>query len=76
MSTQATKNKKNEAVSAVVGNNDANERVGKSIENLSTIANLAKKSKLTKPKKAGLSNTKANSGTDFLTSGVKKAFIH
>ncbi len=47
-------------------------RIGRSIKNLSTVANLArfKKSKL----KANFA--KANSGTDFLTLGAKKAFIH
>ncbi len=51
-------------------------RVGGSFENLSTAIKSAtsKKPKLTKSKKSDLA--KANSGTDFLTLKVKKAFIY
>ncbi len=50
--------------------------VGGSFENLSTAikSDKSKKPKLTKSKKSDL--PKANSGTDFLTSGAKEAFIH
>ena len=79
LSTQAIEDKKNEAASASagsIGGGDANSEFGGNIKNLSTVANLAKTLKLTKPKKSRLSNAKANSGTDFLTSGAKKAFIY
>ena len=79
LSTQATEDKTDEAASTGVGDagsNDIGDRVGRSIENLSTIVNLAKKSKSIKSKKSGLPNAKANSGTDFLILGAKKVFIH
>ena len=76
LSSQAIKDKKNETISAGAGGSNISSRVDENIENLSTVINLAKKSKLTQPKKARLSNTKANSGTDFLTFGAIKAFIH
>ena len=69
LSTQATENKRNETASA--GTGSISDGVDESIENLSTIVNLAK-SKLTKPKKARLPNTKANSETDFLILRAKK----
>ena len=54
------------------------DRVGESIENLSTIVNLAKfkKSTLLEPKKSNLSNIKANFGTNFLISKTNKTFIY
>ena len=75
-----------EAQSTQFGNPDALDAasridrsgVSESIKNLSTVVNLAKskKSKLTKPKNSDISNLKANSRTDFLISGAKKAFIY
>ncbi len=64
LSTQATENKKNQNTPAsadVVG-------IDRDIKNLSSIVKSAKSKK---PNFA-----KANSGTDFLTSGAKEAFIH
>ena len=75
LNTQAIEDKKNKAISANANNGIVGGGVGGSIENLSTIVNLAK-SKSTKLKRAGLPNIKANSGTDFLTPRAKKAFIH
>ncbi len=77
LSTQATKNEKNQDAPANTGGG----RVGRNIKNLSTIANLAesKKSKLTKSKKSDLPKAnfaKINSRTDFLTFEAKKAFIN
>ena len=71
LSTQATKDKKNKTTS--IG---ADSWIGESIKNQSIVANLAKKSKLTKLKRAGLLNIKANSRTDFLILRAKKAFTH
>ena len=76
LSTQAIENKKNQRVPSGIIRVSSG-RVGGSFENLSTIIKSAKskKSKLTKSKKSNLA--KANSsGTDFLTFGAKKAFIH
>ena len=72
-STQA----ENQDIPGVAGRVDGG-GVGRNIENLSIVVNLAKskKSKLTKPKKSDLPNKKVNSRTDFLTSGAKDAFIH
>ena len=42
LSTQTTKDKRNEAVSASVSNDNVGDRVGGSIKNLSTITNLKK----------------------------------
>ncbi len=67
LSIQTTRNKKNQDAPAIV---DANGGTGsgRSIKNLSTVRKLAKSKK---------SNfAKANSETDFLTPGAKKAFIH
>ena len=75
LSIQATKEERNEAISAGLGSSSVGDKVGENIKNLSTIINLVK-SKLTKPKKAGLPNTKVNSKTDFLTPRAKKVFIH
>ncbi len=77
LSTQTTNNKKNQDAPASAGGGG----VGGSIKNLSTIANSAKSknSKLSKSKKSDLPKAnfaKVNSGTDFLTSEAKKAFIH
>ena len=74
MSTQTTENERNKAVLASTSGGGIGGGVGESIKNLSTIVKLAK-SKLTKLKKAGLPNTKANSKTDFLTPKAKKIFI-
>ena len=84
LSTQTTEDERNESVSAdvsVAGNGSASGsgaggRIGKSIKNLLTITNLAKKSKLTKFKKSRLPNAKINLKTDFLTFGAKKTFIY
>ena len=75
--TQTTEDKRNEDAAAS-DSSGASGGIGESIKNLSTAANLAKskKAKLTKLKKLDLPNTKANFGTDFLTPGAKKAFIH
>ena len=74
------KNKRNETALAGVGGGNVNgcigDEVGGSIKNPSTVVNLAKKLKSTKLKKTGLSDIKANSETDFLTSRAKKAFIY
>ena len=75
LSTQATEDKKNKAVSTGLSEGGRVCGVGGSIENLSIIVNLAK-SKLTKPKKVGLPNTKVNFRTDFLISKAKEAFIY
>ena len=82
LSIQATKNKKNQDVSASA-DNIGGDRVDKNMKNLCTIAKLAKskKPKLTKPKKLDLIKAqnfvKANSSEmDFLTSEAKKTFIH
>ena len=75
LSTQATEDKRNEAILANAGSIGVGDRVGGSIKNLLTVVNLAK-SKLTKLKKARLLNTKAHSGTDFLIPRAKKAFIY
>ena len=78
MSTPATKNKKTEAILAGANSGGAGDKVGESIENLSTIANLAKskKSKSIKPKNSDLLNAKANFGMDFLIFWTKKTFIY
>ena len=76
LSIQAIENKRNKAASASVGGGGIGSGVNKSIENLLTVINLTKKSKLTKLKKVRLSNIKANFKTDFLTPKAKKAFIH
>ena len=79
MSTQATEDKKNEAVLADDSNatgGAGSGGVNENIKNLSTTGNLIKKSKLTKSKKLELSNAKANSGTNFLIFKVKEAFIY
>ena len=80
--TQITENKKNRDVSAGSAGAGSN-RVGRSIENLSIVAKLAKskKPKLTKPKKSNLVKAqnfaKAKSfETDFLISKAKKIFIY
>ncbi len=66
---------KNQAAPGVVGRAGSG-GVGGSFENLSTAVKSAKskKPKLTKSKNSDLA--KANSGTDFLTPGVKEAFIY
>ncbi len=69
LSTQATANKKNQDALVSV---DGGIVVGGSIKNLSTIVNLAK----SKKSKSKANIAKANSGTDFLISRAKKAFIH
>ncbi len=67
LSTQAIENEKNQDAPNAIGRADGG-GCGGSIKNLSTTAKSAKSKK---PNFA-----KANSGTDFLTSGAKKAFIH
>ncbi len=63
-STRATENEENQDAAAGVGGAGS----GGSIKNLSTVIKLAKSKK---PNFA-----KVNSGTDFLTSGAKEAFIY
>ncbi len=71
LSTQVIGNEKNQdAPSAARGAGGGG--VGGSFENLSTTAILAK----SKKSKSKANFAKANSGTDFLTPGAKKAFIH
>ncbi len=53
--------------------------IGGSFENLSTTAKLGKSKKSTNFKRSDLPKAnfaKVNSGTDFLTTEAKKAFIH
>ncbi len=69
LSTQATENEKNQDAPASAGGGVG---VGGSIKNLSTVAISTKSKKL----KSKANFAKANSGTDFLTPGAKKAFIH
>ena len=76
LSTQVTKDKRNETILAGAGSGSMGGEVDGNIKNLSTVINLVKKSKSTRFKKIGLLNTKANSKTDFLTLGTKTAFIH
>ena len=79
MSVQAIKDKKNKIASAGaggIGGSSSSSGIDRSIENLSTIANLAKKSKSIKLKNSGLPNLKANSRANYLTFEAKKAFIH
>lgn len=78
MSTKVTKDEGNKAISVNVDsitNNSASNRVGKNIKNLSTVANLTKKSKFTKPKKWRFQNVIANSKMDFLIFSAKEIFI-
>ncbi len=72
--TQSTQAENQDALGAAVRAGGGG--VGGRFENLSTAVKSAKfkKPKLTKYKKSDL--VKANSGTDFLTPKVKKAFIH
>ena len=72
--TQATKDERNEAISTGASGSGTSGGVGRSIKNLSIVTNLAKKSKLTKPKRSKLSNAKANSKNDFLFFKAKKTF--
>ena len=78
LGTQVTQNKRNEAVAASIGDSGTDGGIDGSIENLSTVANLAKskKAKSTKFKKSDLLNVKANFETDFLIPEAKEAYIH
>ncbi len=80
---QASRNNENQDVTAGAGGAISDGGVDRSIKNLSTaiISAKSKNPKLTKPKKSDLVKTqnfaKTNFfGMDFLTPGVKKAFIH
>ena len=69
LSTQATENKRNQDISAVIsdaGTGDAGARISRSIKNLSTAA------KLVKSKKPKMTNFETN----FFTLKAKKAFTH
>lgn len=75
MSTKVTKNKKSEAVSTGTSIDNTSDGVRINLKNWSTIANLAIKLKLSKPKRSKLLNAKANSKIDFLALKAKKTFI-
>ncbi len=83
LNAQASRNKKNQDITAGAGDASDDGRVGRSIKNLLSAAKSAKskKPKLTKPKKLDLVKAQNlakthSSGTDFLTLGAKEAFIH
>ncbi len=69
LSTQATESEKNQDAPASASGSVG---VGGSIQNLSTVANLAK----FKKSKLKTNFVKANSGTDLLISETKEAFIY
>ena len=80
LSTQATKNKKNQKILSDTAEFNIG-KVGGTIKNLSIIANLAKfkKPKLTKSEKLDLSKinfVKVNFKTNFLTFKAKNIFIY
>ena len=74
LSIQADQNKKNQGTFNATDDSAGGDKASKSIENLATAtkSTKSKKLKLTKPKKSNF----AFSGTNFLTSKAKNAFIH